>query len=339
MEDIKVAVLGVGRMGQVHCGKISAVKGLKLAAGSSRVQSLTDAVKAEYGIPVYNSHEKMLQESDAEWVVIATTTDQHKKWALKAINAGKNVIVEKPVALCYEDAKEIFKTAEKRGVKATVYQSRRWDLDFTTIREILDEKLLGDIYRIESRYTHFSEGWGGWGAQGKDNPWRLKRAYGGGLLYDWGPHLMDQIVVLLKEEPKEVFGRLEGKIWTKEVDDHFWGELILKSGKTVRVEAANNYRISLPRWSIVGTEGTLVVEGGDPDMWNEIVIRKNFAKFNSEIRMDISHGELSAGFYPAFAAAFKDDRPLPVLPDEVLMSMKVMDAVRESSKTGKAVFL
>jgi len=339
MKDTKVAVLGVGRMGQIHCSKINAVNGLKLTAGSSRAQSLTDAVKAKYGISVYNSHEKMLKESDAEWVVIATTTDQHKKWALEAINTGKNIIVEKPVALCHEDAKEIFNTAEKMGVKATVYQSRRWDLDFTAIKEILEEKALGSIYRIESRYTHFSEGWGGWGAQGRDNPWRLKRAYGGGLLYDWGPHLIDQIVVLLRESPVAVFGRLEGKIWTKEVDDHFWAELVFKNGITVRVEASNNYRIPLPRWSIVGTEGTLQVAGGDPDMWNEVVIRKNLANFKSETRIDIRHGELSAGFYPAFTAALKDDRPLPVLPDEVLMSMKVMDAIRESSKSGKAVFL
>ncbi len=339
MKNVKIAVLGVGRMGQIHCEKINAVEGLKLAAGSSRAESLTEAVKAKYCIPVYNSHEKMLRESDAEWIVIATTTDQHKEWALKAITEGRNIIVEKPAALCLKDADMIFNAAKKNGVLATVYQNRRWDLDFTAIGRILRDKILGDVYRIESRYTHYSEGWGGWGAQGMANPWRLKRKFGGGLLNDWGPHLIDQILLLVDAEVSEVFGRLESRIWAEEVDDHFWAEIVFKNGQTARVEASNNYRIPLPRWSIAGTGGTLQVTGGDPDEWNEILIKRKVAGLQSATRIDITHNELSSGFYASFVNALRKGISLPVLPEEVLAAIRVSDAVRESSKSGKAVFL
>ena len=108
MSNIKLGVLGLGRMGLIHCGSIKSTPGLVLAAGSSRVDALTRAARERFNIQVYKSHDELLNDPEINWVVIATTTEKHKKWALKAIAAGKELIIEKPVALSFADAEEIF---------------------------------------------------------------------------------------------------------------------------------------------------------------------------------------------------------------------------------------
>jgi predicted dehydrogenase len=334
---IAVAVLGVGRMGLIHCESIAATSGLSLVAASSRSPERLAAALQRFDLTGYRSHEELLADPRVEWVVIATTTDEHKEWALKALKAGKRLIIEKPVGLSYEEAAAIFEEADKRNLEVTVHQNRRWDRDFQVVRAVLRDSLLGEVYRIESRYTSFSSGWAGWGAQGMANPWRLKRKYGGGLLSDWGPHLLDQALLLVNSEVRSLFAGMYGRIWTREVDDHFWVELTFADGRSLRAEASNNSRIPLPRWYILGTAGTLQVRGGELTDWDAAVIRKEFNGFPQEIRIDIGQLMLSTGFYAEFAEAARSGKKLPVSAAEVLRVMRLMDAVRESASSGRSV--
>ena len=300
---INMGVLGLGRMGQIHCQQIKATSGLSLAAVSSRSSELVDGVKTREDITVYHSHEELLEDDRIAWVVIATFSHEHRKWALRAIDAGKNLVIEKPVALSYQEAASIFQAAKDKRLQVTVHLNRRWDRDFVLVQHILQQGLLGDVYRIESRYTSFSAEWAGWGLQGLDNPWRLKKSYGGGILSDWGPHLFDQLLLLANSPINTIFGKQESRIWTQEVDDHFWAEVIFRNGLSARVEASNNHRFPLPRWLLLGSKGTLKMDGGDPGEWNRALIRKNLDGFPEEISFDTSQQELSGGFYPAFSAA------------------------------------
>jgi len=202
---------------------------------------------------------------------------------------------------------------------------------------MLNESTLGEVYRIESRYTHYSGTWGTWGAEGVKNPWRLKKQYGGGLLNDWGPHLFDQLLLLTDSRVKTLFAKTYAKIWSKEVEDHFWAEILFENSLSARVEASNNFRLAQSRWCIVGTEGTLAVEGGDPSDWNMAVIRRGNVDFPEEIRIDISQAELSPGFYQAFVQALQTSAPLPVAPEHVLRVMRLIESVRKSDKTDQSV--
>ncbi len=339
MGNIKLGVLGVGRMGLIHCQYIESTPGLDLVAASSSAEELTRAARDRFKIRVYNNHEQLLSDPEIQWVVIATTTEKHKKWALKAISAGKELIIEKPIALSFGDAEEIFRAADAQVARVTVHQNRRWDEDFKLVSKVLKESLLGDVYRIESRYTHYSDSWGSWGFQGTKNPWRLKKAFGGGLLNDWGPHLLDQLLLLTDSSITHIFGQLYRKIWSKEVEDHFWAEISFENGLSVRVEASNNYRIPQPRWCIVGTQGTLEIVGGDPADWSSALIRRGSEGSPEEIRYDIAQPELSSGFYVEFATAVLNSKPLPVLPEQALKVMKLMDALKESDSTMRVVSL
>jgi predicted dehydrogenase len=338
-KETAIGVLGVGRMGRIHCEQIAATPGLRLAAASSRSPDRVAAAAEGRQIRTYARHEELLADPEPEWVVIATYTSEHHEWALKAIAAGKNVIVEKPMALSFAEASSIFRAADKQGVRVTVYQNRRWDPDFQLVRRVLEQGLLGEVYRIESRYTIFSSGWGGWGAAGLKNPWRLKKDRGGGMLGDWGPHLFDQLLLLEGSPVRSVLGRLENRIWSSEVEDHFWAEIVFDRGLSARVEASNNHRLPLPRWLLVGKEGTLKVTGGSVENWNNAVLRREDFGYEQEIRFDTKEAGPEAGFYTAFADALARQVPLPVQPSESLAVMKLMDGVRESARRGNSLDL
>ncbi len=337
MKEIKLGVLGAGKMGQFHCDFITSTKGLKLIAASSRAKQLTEEVREKYHIRVYESHDELLKDKEIEWVVISTTSSEHTEWAIKALKEGKNLIIEKPIAETLKEAEMIFNLAKERELKVTVHQNRRWDRDFLLVKDVIKEKIIGEVYRIESRKTGFSPGWGGWGAQGMENPWRLKKKYGGGFLNDWGPHLIDQILQLKGTEIRSIFGKAEGRVWTKEVDDHFWAEIVFDDNTSARVEASNNCRIPMPRWFLIGTEGTLEISGGQADEWNTARIVKEWKGNREEVTIDITHGELSNEFYPRFVKALEKNLPLPILPEEVLFTMKVIELIRVSSKKGESV--
>jgi len=336
-KEIAIAVLGAGKMGLIHCESIAATPGLRLVGASSRSAERLAEIKKKLAVPTYPSHETLLRDPAAQWVVISTTTEKHKEWALKALAAGKELIVEKPIALSFPDAKDILQEARKRNLRVTVFQNRRWDNDFRLVRKIIRQGLLGDIYRLESRYASFSAGWGAWGAQGEANPWRLKRQYGGGLLNDWGPHLLDQMFLVTRSRLKSLYCQVYSKIWSTEVDDHFWIELVFANGQSARVEASNNARIPQPRWYLWGTKGTLQVKGGELTDWNTAIIRKNSGGYSVETRITYDQRELSLGFYENFVDAVSNNRKLAVRPEQILRVMRTIDAARTSSIRGRSV--
>jgi len=336
-KEIAIAVLGAGKMGQIHCESIAATPGLRLVGASSNSAERLAEIQKKLSVATYPSHEMLLRDAAAQWVVISTTTDKHKEWALKALAAGKELIVEKPIALSFSDARQILEEGRKRNLRVTVFQNRRWDNDFRLVRKIIRQGRLGETYRLESRYASFSPGWGAWGAQGAANPWRLKRQYGGGLLNDWGPHLLDQIFLLTRSRLKSLYCQAYSKIWSREVDDHFWIELVFADGQTARVEASNNARIPQPRWYLWGTKGTLQVKGGDLTDWNTAVIRKSSGGYSVETRITYDQRELSLGFYENFVDAVSNDKKLAVRPEQILRVMRTIDAARTSSVRGTSV--
>jgi scyllo-inositol 2-dehydrogenase (NADP+) len=339
--ETPIGVLGLGRMGLIHCGLVNATAGLRLVAGSSRSAARCAEARRLYSIRTYEDHEALLRDPEVAWIIIATYTHEHYRWAMQAIQAGKSLIIEKPIALSHREAAAIFRAAKCRKVQVTVHQSRRWDRDFLLVAELIREGLLGRVYRIESRYTGFSSGWAGWGAEGMDNPWRLHKQ-AGGMLNDWGTHLFDQLLLLARSPVRNLFARLEARVWSREADDHFWAELVFAGGLTARVEASNNFRLPLPRWLLLGERGSLEVQGGEPDQWNVAVLRHDPGAGPApgdlvERRYEIPHPELAEGFFPALATALGSGKALPVSPGDVLAAMRLVDAVRRSSRQGRSV--
>lgn len=244
-----VVIVGYGGMGSYHAKLIKDNSRLKVT-GTYDVLEARRAASQEDGYSAYDSYEAVLNDSEVDVVLIATPNDVHKELAISAMKHGKHVICEKPVTMNVEDFEAMTAVAEETGLVLMVHQNRRWDEDFRIIKEMYDKRTIGDLFRIESR-VH--------GANGIPGDWRHLEAFGGGMLLDWGVHLLDQFVFMIDSKITSVTSRLSF-ILGDEVDDGFDAVLEFENGVTAMIEVGTTNFITLPRWYAKGTEGTAVIE-------------------------------------------------------------------------------
>ena len=251
MKDGKfcLAIVGFGGMGNWHRNLIqSGIDNLTLAGIFDIKQERIEYAK-ENNIHAYNSFEEVLSDDCVDIVLCATPNDCHKEISIKALRAGKNVVSEKPVTLCSADLQDIFDVANETKKLFVVHQNRRWDEDFLTMKKIYDEKLLGDVFNIESR-VH--------GSRGIPGDWRGKKEHGGGMMLDWGVHIIDQMLLIVQEKIKSVYCTVDN-ITNGEVDDGFRLILTFESGIRALLEVGTSNFIDLPRWYMLGENGSAII--------------------------------------------------------------------------------
>ena len=271
MKENKIVygLIGFGGMGKWHTEILENVPEIELA-GIYDIKEEKRKLAEEAGFHTYETEEAMLADESIDVILVATPNDTHRPIALRAMEAGKNVIVEKPATLSLKELTELEDMAGKTGRFLTVHQNRRWDEDLLTVREILKDQTMGEIFRIESR-VH--------GSRGIPGDWRKEKAHGGGMVLDWGVHLFDQIFRLTGERRlKTVYATLTN-VTNQEVDDGFTAVLRFEGGLEVLVEVGTNNFLSLPRWYVLGENGSAVVE--DWDLSGKIV--KAFSEEEKEI--------------------------------------------------------
>lgn len=271
MKENKIVygLIGFGGMGKWHTEILENVPEIELA-GIYDIKEEKRKLAEEAGFHTYETEEAMLADESIDVILVATPNDTHRPIALRAMEAGKNVIVEKPATLSLKELTELEDMAGKTGQFLTVHQNRRWDEDLLTVREMLKDQTMGEIFRIESR-VH--------GSRGIPGDWRKEKAHGGGMVLDWGVHLFDQIFRLTGERRlKTVYATLTN-VTNQEVDDGFTAVLRFEGGLEVLVEVGTNNFISLPRWYVLGENGSAVVE--DWDLSGKIV--KAFSEEEKEI--------------------------------------------------------
>ena len=262
MRQIKSVIVGFGGMGSYHArelvGKNKYVEtyGVYDLAEEKRV-----AAQGE-GFRVYESYAAVLADPAVEAVVIATPNDSHKELCVQALKAGKHVVCEKPVMLSVADFDEVVAVAQQQERVFMTHQNRRWDADFLVIRSLYQQQTLGEVFQLESR-VH--------GANGIPGDWRHLAAQGGGMLLDWGVHLLDQLLFLVDSPVVRVSADLS-YVLGDEVDDGFVSQLLFENGVRAQVEVGTSNFIKLPRWYIKGYQGTGIIY--DWDLSGELVLAK-----------------------------------------------------------------
>lgn len=189
-----VVIIGYGGMGSYHVQLIESNQ--QLAVGG--VYDIVDyrmELAAAAGYKTYASLDAVLADEAVDIVLIATPNDVHKEIAIQALQAGKHVICEKPVTITSADFLDIVEVAKKENRVFTVHQNRRWDEDFRIIKDIIGNKTVGELFQLESRVQ---------GANGIPGDWRQLKAYGGGMLLDWGVHLLDQLLQITDSKIESV---------------------------------------------------------------------------------------------------------------------------------------
>lgn len=340
-KEFKIGIIGFGGMGNWHRELIETIDGLEVA-GIFDIDETRVEYARENKVRAYESLEELLSDASVDLVLIATPNDLHKPIAIKAMNAGKHVVSEKPVTLSSADLQEMIEASKKTGKLFTVHQNRRWDEDFLTMKKIFDEQLLGEVYRIESR-VH--------GSRGIPGDWRQEKEHGGGMVLDWGVHLLDQILLMMGNiRLKKVYATLTN-ITNQLVDDGFTVQLTFENGLEVVVEVGTSNFISLPRWYMLGVNGTAIIE--DWDLRGRIVcaagknekdvvpvrtaagLTKTMAPRRDDTiqkqELPIVKSDIRDFYKNVMEAIIKQEEPLVKLP-EVMRVMKLMEAIFESAK-------
>lgn len=262
MEKISLAIVGYGGMGSYHQSTLIPTDLFQLA-GIFDIDHQKIKQAQEAGLETYGSFEALLADQKVSVVLIATPNDQHKDLAIAALQAGKHVICEKPVTLNTAELDAILAVAEATECHFIVHQNRRWDPDFLRVRQVYKEKTIGDLFQIESR-VH--------GANGIPGDWRHVKAQGGGMLLDWGVHLLDQLLFMIDSPIKKVAADLS-YVLGEEVDDGFITYLTFANGITALVEVGTTNYVKLPRWYIKGLAGGGVID--DWDLSGSLVVAKD----------------------------------------------------------------
>ncbi|MEG1880713.1 MAG: Gfo/Idh/MocA family oxidoreductase, partial [Oscillospiraceae bacterium] len=242
----KLGLIGYGGIGHWHCEKFSTMpETAKVSCIYDIKQDKLNEAK-QNGYKTYSTLEEILSDSEIDTVLLAVPNNFHKPYAIAALNAGKNVISEKPVAMCSADLEDMISASEENGKLFSVHQNRRWDKDFNIVKKVLSEKTIGEPFYIESRVQ---------GSKGVPGDWRCVKAAGGGMMLDWGVHMLDQILWYVDSPVTEVYAHMLS-VKFEGVDDNF--KLLLKfaNGLSALVEVDTYTFINLPRWHISGTEGT-----------------------------------------------------------------------------------
>lgn len=340
-----LALIGYGGMGNQHLKLLSTVERMNIA-GIYDIDNKKNEDALQKGYHVYSSLEDVLKDKDVDIILIATPNHVHKEIAIKSMQAGKNVICEKPVTLNSEELVEILEVEKQTGKIFVVHQNRRWDEDFRIMKQLYDNKELGEIFDIEARI---------YGSRGIPGDWRKEKQYGGGMLLDWGVHLIDRLLWMTKEPIKKIYCE-ESYVQKEDCDDGFKLLITFVSGCKALLEVGTCNYIYMPKWYMCGTTGSAIVH--DWDMNGSITRLKSFKD------KDAKPIEAGAGLTKTMAP--RDEKTVDYLPiprgnfdvrefyenvmntiegkesqivknEEVMRVMKVIEAARLSSETNQAI--
>lgn len=250
---IKTGLVGYGMAAQVmHAPFLYTSPQYKVVTVLERHREASKALFP--AVQVARTLEELLA-TDVELVVITTPNETHVPYTLQALAAGKHVVLEKPFTVTSTDAQLLIDAAKKADRVLSVFHNRRYVADFLTMRQVLQQQLLGDVHEFEAHYDRYRP-------DPKPNAWREENIPGSGVLYDLGPHLIDQALCLFGL-PKHIYADIRKQRPHSVVDDYFelqldygFTKVVLKAGMLVREPGA--------RYVIHGTAGSFIKYGEDP---------------------------------------------------------------------------
>lgn len=253
MSQIRTAILSFGMSGKVfHAPFIQLHAGFELYGVWERTKS--ESLAFYPGIKIFRSLEELLADETIELVIVNTPTGTHFDYAKKTLEAGKHAVVEKAFTTTVEEAIVLKELAEKKGLKISVFQNRRWDSDFKTVKKIVQEGWLGEIMEAEIHFDRFKD-------ELSPKAHKETPAPGAGILNDLSPHLIDQALHLFGK-PQSVFADIRITRPGSKVDDYF--EILLYYPVLrVRLKAGYQVREPFPSYVIHGRKGSFLKSRGD----------------------------------------------------------------------------
>jgi scyllo-inositol 2-dehydrogenase (NADP+) len=344
---VRVGLVGFGLAGQAfHAPVIRGVPGMELACILERRG--TRAQEKYPDVRVARTLEELLADREVQLCVIATPNDSHFELARACLLAGRHVVVDKPFAPTLRESEELVRQAAKCERLITVYQDRRWDGDFGTVRKIVQSGALGTVVEYECRFDRFRPA-------PKANAWRERADQpGAGVLFDLGPHVIDQALVLFGE-PQAITASAFCERETSQVDDSFdvcLEYLVLRAMARARIIAF----APGPHFLIHGTKGSFIKYGVDPQEarlragdfpqgteWGTDWGEESESSWGTlslvgepSVKVKTEHGDYR-GFYANLRDAIEKKTALEVRPQQVLRTMRAIMLAHKSSRERRTV--
>jgi scyllo-inositol 2-dehydrogenase (NADP+) len=344
---VRVGLIGFGLAGQAfHAPVIRGVPGMELACILERRGTLAREKYPE--VRVARTLDELLEDRGIQLCVIATPNDSHFDLARACLLAGRDVVVDKPFAPTLKESEELVRLAKERGRLITVYQNRRFDGDFATVKKIVQSGRLGTVVEYEARFDRFR-------LEAKAGAWRERADHpGAGVLFDLGPHLIDQALVLFGE-PRAITASAFCQRETSTVDDAF--DVCLEYP---RLRAMARGRIIAfapgPHFLLHGTKGSFVKYGMDPQeerLRGETVPQGTNWGADWGVEAEQCWGTLSPvgepsvkvktergdyrGFYANVRDAIEKKTPLEVTPEQALRTMRALMLAHKSNRERRTV--
>jgi scyllo-inositol 2-dehydrogenase (NADP+) len=347
IKPINVALCSFGMSGKVfHAPFISLHPGFQFYAVWERSKNLAQEKYPD--VRVFRTYEEMLTDNAVELVIVNTPSYTHYEYAKKSLLAGKHTIVEKPFTTTVAEAEELVELAKKQNVKLSVFQNRRFDSDYKTVKKIVDEHWLGEIKEAEIRYDRYNPGLSPKAHKETPGP-------GAGCMYDLSPHLIDPALQLFGW-PQALFADIMIMRPTSKVDDYFEILLYYPSSR-VRLRAGYFFREPVPAFAVHGMKGSFLKSradiqeihlqagmlpggpdwGKEPDTARGLLHTEKDGKIIREYIPSLQGNY--GGYYEGVFNALRNGAQLPVTGEDGLNVIKIIETSFKSSKEKKVIDL
>ena len=353
-DTLRAGIVGYGLAGSVfHAPLVASTPGMTVAAIVTGDLDRQARARRDFpGAAIHGTVDEMLVDpSNLDLVIVAAPNRAHVPVALAALEAGLPVVVDKPFAPTSEGAARVIEAAHRAGKLLTVFQNRRWDNDFLTVRKLIEADVLGAVVRFESRFERYRPA-------PKAGAWRERPdpEEAGGLLFDLGAHLVDQAMQLFGS-PVSVYAESDIRRPGAQIDDDTFVALRFPGAQVAHLWMSSVPRLSGPRFRVVGLRGVYEKHELDPqedalrtgarpgdegwgleprERWGRLVTDANGVTYDGQV-------ETLPGAYETYYVLVRDalraGGPPPVDPAGALAALRVIEAARESARTGQVVRL
>jgi scyllo-inositol 2-dehydrogenase (NADP+) len=324
-QKIKIAIAGFGRIVEfVHLSLIKAV-------GQFEVDGIYDVtekrcqIAANQGHKIYQSYEELLT-GESDLVLIATPPNFHYEMVKAALNHRKNVLVEKPISLHYKEAEEVVNLAKSVDKTVQVFYNRRFNPDYRFIGEMIRSEVLGPILFVERR-QHSQDAGISFGVKSFDPEWRVKSQYGGGALFDWGIHLIDQLTCLNLGNINKINSfmyKLPHPLG--ETEDYIQANMELDNQMLLSFEVNFRSNANVPLWLVGGEKQTLMINAN----YEALLYEKG--KVIQTYALEKESRKNGLEIYQSFVDVLGNNEPPVIRGDEILLDMKVLESIKRGSQ-------
>jgi predicted dehydrogenase len=331
--DIKVGVIGYGgafNMGRSHLNEMKQAGMTPTAVVEIDPTRLAAATQDFPGIETYASVAQMLKQSDVDLLAIITPHNTHAKLALQCLNAGRHVVCEKPLAITTAECDAMIAAAKRKKVVLSTYHNRHWDgCILQAVDLICRKKAIGDVFRIDAHM-------GGWGQPG--DWWRTSKAISGGILYDWGVHLLEYALQIMQADIVEVSGFAKNGIWASKTkwkkdtnEDEGCAVIRFHNGGWVNLLISSVDSRPKPGWlEFTGTKGTYAMDWGG---WEVITHKGNQTLTTKGPNPESTGWKL----YQNIADHLTKGEKMIITPEWARRPIHILDLANRSAKIGRAL--